>query len=197
MLQRRTFLGGLLAAVATATVHGRVAIDPASIAVAEQKILANIPEPEEGFHLLINPGYGLPRMRGVSAMPVANPNIPADPEFLIHMRRPSFLSNEWTGKIKPVVYDEYRRCCLQLKVEGDDVMTAHNWITRVMDSYQSSYLSVRKSDYVGTGTFGQPGKDPIIKFEGLFPTSVQTELDGKKMIASVELSFDWVQQSVL
>jgi hypothetical protein len=40
---------------------------------AEQKILQSIPEPEEGFRLIINPGYGLPQMRGVWAMPVALP----------------------------------------------------------------------------------------------------------------------------
>jgi hypothetical protein len=195
-LQRRTFLGGLLAAVATSTAYGRMALEPARIEVAEQKLRELIPEPEEGYRLIVNPGYELPQMKAICVDAIAN-EIPAQPEFTIHMTRPDFFSNEWNGTIKPVQYDLYRRCSLKMQVEGDDVVTAHQWINRMMDAFRGNYLSERKANYGGTGTFGQEGKDPLIKLEGLYPTSVNTEWDGRNQIATVEMSFDWVHQNVL
>jgi hypothetical protein len=194
-IQRRTFLGGLLAAVATATVYGRVAIPEARIVEAEKRLLGTLPEPEEGFRLIVNPGYGLPEMHAISIMPVANA-IPPGPEFTIQMARPHFLSNGWNGSIKPVVHDQYRRCSLEMHVEGDDVRTVLEWISRLCGSTRD-YFTPMKSDYAGTGTFGQASKEPLIKFEGLFPTSVQTDWYGKKQTARVEMSFDWVHQEAL
>jgi hypothetical protein len=71
---------------------------------------------------------------------------------MIHIDR---RSSERVRKDQAGIYDEYQRCCLQIKVEGDDVMTRTTGSSD-LDRYQSNYLTMTKSDYAGIGTFGQP-----------------------------------------
>jgi hypothetical protein len=193
-IQRRTFLGGLLAAIATGNAFGRTLVDPRRIPLIEDHIKRILPEPEEGYQLVIVPGYGLPTIKVTAINPIEVPE-PKYPSFSINMERDHFFSNSWSGTVTPVEHEPFRRCTMTATVEGDDTLVVREWMHKVIDA-GSGFSMVPISGYKGTATLGQHGKDPLVKIEGLLPTSLEIGVD-PKLTADVVFSFDYAQQNVL
>lgn len=188
MIQRRTFLGGLLAAVAASAALPKTMVTVQSVAEAEKKILQVFPEPEEGYTLFIKPGYDLPMMKvkqGVS----------------LDLEHPAPLM------IQGVTWEPpgYRSMKVNVEVEGEHAETLRAWFTKMIEgvnSRTSIFDSPAKEDYAGIATFGPVG-DPLVKLEGLFPTQIdyqyitKPDSDELTLTARAEFQFDWVHQKVL
>lgn len=189
-IQRRTFLGGLLAAIATAKLAPAFA--PQQLEAAEERIKLVMPEPEEGYQLTIQPGYGLKEIK-VTMVDAVPADKPAGPEFSIHMERPSFFSNQWNGSIKPVEWYPWKHSTMKATVSDEDSFIVREWMAKMIEGMNHWHPNV---DYKGKASFGQAGKDPIIMIDGLFPQSYDMNV-GKDITADVVFLFDYAQQNVL
>lgn len=200
-IQRRTFLGGLLAAVATAklaTGHAMAFAEP-QLEEAEERIKLVMPEPEEGYQLLITPGYGLNQIKVTAVDAVPTPPELMLPAWNVLLERPSFFSNKWEGQITPVQYDQFRRCTLKATIEGEDVMIVREWMQRMIDGFNGAQYTAKPyavGNYKGKATFGMPNKKPMIMIDGLFPQAIDTTV-ASTLTADVVFNFDYAEQNVL
>lgn len=196
-IQRRTFLGGLLAAIAASSVgRGPSLISQAQAVEVEERIRTIMPEPEEGYRLLVTPGYGMAPFKVASVSPVFN-DVPEVPSFHIHMERKSFLSNSWDGSITPVEYPVYQSCTLKATLEDRSILTVHDWMHKMRHAVSFDFNQPQASDYKGMATFGKIGDKPMLELNGLFPESYDTRFENDKHVADVVFRFDYASQNIL
>ncbi len=202
-IQRRTFLGGLLAAVAASKVGQFAAppLAPQHVPAAEKLINMAMPEPEEGYRLVISPGFGLPEIKVASVSPVLNQY--EHPSLQLTLQRQGIFGGRFTGSLEPARIPMYEANSLTATVEGQDVHVMHEWMRRMIDDmhgYAGWFTQAKvapRDDYRGHATFGPAGRaTPLVEITGLFPKSLDSTVD-TKITADVVFHFDYATQDVL